>query len=155
MHIPFGAGRRLCLDTVWATMSPTGTDTSVKDARVGALALRAVNDGNVVAATGVLLGGGMEPLPRPADDASLAELARLRDQNAQLQERLDSSIAQVSDLKAKRLDTAAKMRHLRSQTTPPAQEQGGSDELDAANARIKDLELQLGIIPFDPELDAM
>ena len=155
MHIPFGAGRRLCLDTVWATLSPTGTDTSVNDARVGAVALRAVDNGNVVAATGVMLGGGMEPLPAPADNSALAELARLRDQNAQLQERLDDSIAQVTDLKAKRQDTAAKMRHLRSQTTPPAETQSGSDELDAANARIKDLELQLGIIAFDPELDAM
>jgi len=97
MHIPLGAGRRLRLDTVWATLSSTtkGTDKydNVQDARVGALALRVVGkENNVLAAAFTGLGGGMEP--HATSDMAMArrEIANLTEHNAQLEDAVEAAV---------------------------------------------------------------
>ncbi len=76
LSIPLGANRRLCLGTVWATLSATSQDDDVNPSRVGAVALRLVKDQDVLAASFTGLGGAMAP---KTDDALFTEAGQLAD----------------------------------------------------------------------------
>jgi len=90
LSIPLGANRRLCLSTVWATLSATSQDDDVNPARVGAVALRLVEDQDVLAASFTGFGGAMPPKM----DDSLIEAAAIKAD--ELQECLNDSDAQTA-----------------------------------------------------------
>jgi hypothetical protein len=117
LTIPF-TETQVHLGTVWATLSSTtkGTDKddNVQDTRVGAVAIRLVEDNKVVATTVTGIGAGMEP--HATSDMAMArrEIHNLTEHNAQLEEVVEAAVEAAPD------DTPEPQVGLKLETKVPA-----------------------------------